>query len=104
MNRKHEIALFKLLTSEEVIAEYTIDDLYLLKAPRRLFASPTPDGGMGVRMMPWIIGNPDGVFPIHASHVVSVSAEMSDQLKNGYIKETTGIDMSATTPTKIIGV
>lgn len=105
-----QVALFKLMTGEEVLAEYTMDDekapeYYLLKAPRRVFIQQVGPSQFGIKMSPWIVGHPDGVFPIHSTHVVTVSVEMESQLKDGYLQQTSPIDLSASAAsTKIVGV
>jgi hypothetical protein len=104
MADEKQIALFKLFTGEEVIAEYKNDgEFYVLKQPRKVFLAQMPDRTYGVKMMPWIIGNPDGVFPVHSGHVVTVSPTPTEQLLNGYLSETSGLDLSAAAPKTIVG-
>jgi hypothetical protein len=101
----NQIGLFKLITGDEVIAQYVSDgDFYVLKQPRKVFLAQMPGGGIGVKLMPWIIGSPDGIFPVHSGHTVTVCAEPSEQLVNGYISETSGLDLSAAAPKSIVGV
>ena len=98
-----EIALFKLLSGEEVIAEYKTDgEFYVFKSPRKVFIAQVGPNQFGVKLAPWIVGNVNGVFPVHSAHVVTVSAEVAEELKTGYISETTGLDLSQTVSTKII--
>lgn len=95
-------ALFKLISGEEVIAEYKTDnEFYILKQPRKVFLAQQ-GSSFGVKLMPWVIGNPDGVFPIHSSHVITCSPDASKELVQGYLGETSSIDLSATAPKSII--
>lgn len=98
------IALFKLVSGEEVLSEYKLDEeFYILKAPRRVFVAQMPGNqGMGVKMMPWIVGNPDGAFPVGSHHVLTVSADVEEQLKAGYLQQTSPIDLSQSAPAKLI--
>ena len=101
------IGLFKLVTAEEVIAEYEVNEFfYTLKAPRRIYAGQV--GGtnekpiFGTKMIAWMLGNIDGEFQIAASHVVAATEEIADLLKKGYLKETSPLDLSAVPSSTIV--
>lgn len=104
-----DIGVFKLTTGEELISEYAVDenmkDLYVLRKPRLVYLQPIAQNKFALRLKPWIDSQPDGIFPVYAGHVLTVSVEIDESLRNGYIAETTGIDMSqATTQQKLVGV
>jgi hypothetical protein len=97
------VALFKLISGEELIAEYKSDgEFYVLKSPRKVFVQQTSQTTFGVKVAPWLVGAPDGVFPVHAGHILTVCAEPNPELVAGYLKETSPIDLSATAPKSII--
>ncbi len=98
-----QIGLFKLVTGEEIIAEYEVNEFfYTFKAPRKVFIAQTGPKEFGVKLMAWMLGNPDGEFPVAAAHVVTPTEQMTELLRNGYLKETSPIDLSATAPTTLV--
>lgn len=99
-----DIALFKLVTGEELIAQYKVDEgFYFLKAPRKIVLAQLGPNQVGPKMFPWLLGNHNGIFPVVSTFVVTVSAEIEDEnLKNAYVQETTGIDLSQAAPSKLI--
>lgn len=104
MSEENQYAIFKLISGEEVVTEYKIDDhFYIFRKPRKVVIMPV-QGGFGIKLLPWVAGNPDGVFPIPSDHVMTVSIEMTEHILAGYKKETSPLDLSATTPTSIVGV
>lgn len=98
------IAVFKLITGEELVAEYKNDgEFYILKAPRKIVLMPVGPGQFVPKLMPWFVSCADGVFPIHSGHVVSVAAQgIDEKLFTAYQTEISGIDLSAATPKSII--
>jgi hypothetical protein len=97
------IALLKLISGEEIISECINDgEFYVLRRPRKVFLAQMPDGSAGIRLMPLILGNPDGVFPVHSGHVMTVSHDVMDKLLNGYKSEVSGLDLSQTNSSKIV--
>lgn len=102
---ERQIAVFKLITGEEVVAEYKIDEqFYVLKQPRRIVLQQTGPTTVRPNLVQWMIGNPEGVFPVNSGHVVTVSAEIEESLRKGYIAQTSVIDQSQTNSAKLIGV
>lgn len=96
-----DIGLFKMVSGEEIISEYKVGgeempDYYLIRAPRLLFLAQVSQTEVGIKMRPWIIGNSDGVFPVHSAHILTVSNEIPEAIKAGYMKETSPLDLSAT--------
>lgn len=90
------IGLFKLISGEEVVSKYVNDgEFYVLNQPRRVYVAAMPGNqGMGVKLMPWIVGLPDGTFPVHSAHVLTVSATIEEGLMAGYKQQISPIDLS----------
>jgi len=100
-----QIGLFQLISGIELISEYVTDgEFYVLRAPRRIALVQVSADKVVPRLIPWSLGCPNGVFPIHTSHILSPSEDMEQGLKTAYISEITGLDLSQTTPTKLVGV
>ncbi len=100
-----QIGVFKLITGEELISEFVIDkDMYVLRKPRQVYLMQVGPNQFGLKIRPWVVSNENGTFPLHVSSVITVSSEIEESLKNGYITETSGIDMSQATPQKLVGV
>lgn len=98
-----QIGLFKLITGDEIVAEYVVNEyFYTFKAPRKVFIAQTGPKEFGVKLMGWMLGNVDGEFQIAAAHVVTATEQLSEVLRNGYLKETSPIDLSATAPTTLV--
>lgn len=99
------IALFKLISGEELITEYKADgEFYVFKAPRKIVLMQVSATEVKPRLMAWVIGNQDGVFPVHSGHVMTVSAELDEGLKNAYLAQFSALDLSAKKSTKLVGV
>jgi len=97
------IGLFKMINGDEVVAEYEVNEFfYTLKAPRRILLIPAGPNELIKKLIAWMIGNPNGEFTVQAAHILTASEEMVDELKNGYLKETSPIDLSAVPPASII--
>ncbi len=98
-----QIGLFKLVTGEEVVAEYQVNEFfYTIKAPRKVFIAQTGPKEFGVKLMAWMLGNQDGEYQIQAAHIVVATEEISEILRNGYLKETSPIDLSAVPPATLV--
>ncbi len=101
-SNEKQIALFKLVSGEEVISEYKNDEqFYVLKAPRKIYLERTPQGVFR-KMGPWIVSVPDGVFPVMSHHVMTVSSEMDEDILKGYISQTSVIDQSQVASTNLV--
>ena len=100
-----EIGVFVLVSGIEIIAEYTADkEFYLLKQPRRIIGQPAGPNKISIGLVPWVMSNPDGIFPVHSGHVVTVTAKIEDNILTNYFSQTTGIDMSAASSGNLVGV
>lgn len=99
------IALFKLISGEELVTEYKADgEFYVFKAPRKIVLMQVSATEVKPRLLAWVIGHQDGVFPVHSGHVITVSADIDEGLKNAYIAQFSSLDLSAKKPTKLLGV
>lgn len=92
------IGLFKLITGEEIVTEFNAieghpTDVEFVK-PRKMMIVPASPTEFGVRMIPWLIGDPDGTFPISLSNIVAMS-EAPEKLQIGYLKETSNIQIAS---------
>jgi hypothetical protein len=108
-----EIGLFKLISGEEVITEFKLGEqdsdlagYYFFQAPRRIYVAQVAPNQFGIKLAPWVVGNPDGAFPVHTSHILTVTDQVTEELKNGYKSETSPLDLSQTNAaaaSKLIG-
>lgn len=89
-----EHILLKLASGEEVVTQYEIDDDGEIKAtaPRQLIMQPSGQGQMGIAIIPYSAGNPDGVFTIHL-HAIMSRSEAPEKLVKAYIENTTNIQI-----------
>ena len=86
-----DVANFKLLTGEEILARITEDkaDEYILYKPMALLN--TPNGGLG--MMPIPIAS-DPLNPVVLNkHAVAFHSKCEQSLATQYLEKTTGIAM-----------
>lgn len=98
-----QIGLFKLISGEEIVTEYTSDEqFYLFRAPRKIVLVQVSPTEARPRLMPWMIGDSNGTFPVYSGHVITPSATMDESLKTAYLQDVSGLDLSATTPKKIV--
>lgn len=94
------IVLYKLSTSEEVIARQKSfdDETIVVEDPRVVTFMPNQQTGqVGVSLMPFMIGVMDQSISsevrLARSHIVA-SAKPSKELEDGFIQQTTGIDLT----------
>ena len=90
-----EYVLIKLASGEEVVSEClsSEDDKWVLKSPRMLVMQQTPQG-MGIAILPYSAGDPDGEHMVFTSHIVS-SCRCPDKLEKAYIENTTNLQIVA---------
>ena len=89
---KDEILTFKLITGEEIVAKIVsvIDGMIVIKQPVSLVP-----GQQGLQMMPSLFSaNLDKDVLLYASGIL-MTTEVREDVKAGYIKATTGIDVPA---------
>ena len=84
----------KLAGGEEIIAEVeerVEPDVYV-KAPRMLVMQPTAPGQMGIAIVPYSAGAPDGTHHIRGSAIQS-TCEAPDKLEKAYIENVSNIQI-----------
>ena len=91
-----EIVLLKLVTGEEVVSRMLGDDektgWMKLSKPRVLAVQPTPDGQMGIMMIPLMVGIPEDEVLLDASKVVAMNKnDLPKQLEDGYLEQTSSM-------------
>lgn len=91
----NEIVLLKLITGEELVAKKIdeVNETWVLSNPRVLTVTPADNGQMGIGMIPWLVGDADGDVTIKTSSIIGQSTEIPKQLENGYIQNTTSIQL-----------
>lgn len=89
----------KLSTGEEVIG--SIEDYielnnedFKIKNPRRIEVAMSRDGLAGLSLIPFMIGCPEGEVVIEKSHVVAYVKSVPKQLEDGYLQQTSGIQLA----------
>ena len=89
---KDEILTFKLITGEEIVAKVVsvVDGMIVIKQPVTLVP-----GQQGLQMMPSLFSaNLDRDVLLYASGIL-MTTEVREDVRAGYIKATTGIDVPA---------
>lgn len=86
----------KLVTGEEIIARLgpevlEKDDYINVEKPRRLVIAQTGPNQMGLQMIPWIIIDPNGTYPIHTSHIVTPVYNIPSDVEKSYIQQTSDL-------------
>lgn len=103
-----EVVSFKLVSGEEIIArkvELTADTLVIEK-PRHILMQQTGPGQVGIALIPWFGSAGDSEIKIWRNTIVAHTddEDVVAQIKQMYIQQTTGLDLSASTPSQIVGV
>lgn len=88
----------KLSTGEEIIgidiSEYRSKDLYLEKV-RTLSIQQIGRGEVGIGMIPFMVGNPDGKIRILEAHIVGEPQEETPKnLEDAYLQQVSGISFA----------
>ena len=99
------IGVFKLVSSEEIIAEFEDKgEIIILTSPRAIRSMPinTPHGvqfvpGVG----PWNMAIPDDDFNLRKELIMVWSTDVEPKILEAYLKNTTGLEIS-TNAAKII--
>lgn len=89
-----EYVLIKLSSGEELVAESISqeDTHWILKSPRMLIMQPTGQGQMGIAIVPYSAGAPDGEHLVYTSHIVS-TVRVPDKLEKAYIENVSNIQI-----------
>jgi hypothetical protein len=89
-----QIKGFKLITGEEVITRCEQqEDCWIFDKPMILMMIQT-NNGVGMQLVPYIMGNQDGQITVKESAIVGVLTSLSSQLEKEYIKSTTSIQLT----------
>ena len=93
-----KIILVKLVSGEEVIGTLisSNDAAIVLSKPRVLVTRNFDNGQMGVAMIPFMLGVPDGEHIIYLDKIMGEpnGKALPKQLEDGYIQQTTSIQLS----------
>ena len=91
------IQLFKLVSGEEIIAKVVSENetTYLVSDVRTLVMQPTGPGQMGIALVPWVATMADQELPLKKTHVMVENKNVPKQLEDGYLQETTGIQLAS---------
>lgn len=88
-----KIGLFKLTSGEEIVAEYEDSlNVFTLSKARAILLARTKEG-LTLQLGPWILSEQDASYTIDKNHVVAYNLNLSAQLTQAYLKNTTGIDV-----------
>ena len=93
-----KIVHLKLTSGEEILGKEIepVQHGYRLESVRVLVMQPTPDGRMGVALMPWMVGNTDGKVDVPAMHVIGTPVDgPSKEIEDTYLQQTSGIAFAA---------
>lgn len=91
-NIKH----LKLVSGEEIIGKERVQigvpDAYFLESIRVLAMQPMGNGQMGVALIPWMVGDPDGEVKIEKIHVIGDPVKSPPKnIEDAYLQQTSGI-------------
>lgn len=91
------IKLFKLISSEEIIAKVVGSDTssWTLEAPMIIQLSQVAPGQVGVMLMPWIVGNQKTNVTLKTSTMaISEPIPAAKELEDQYLQQTSGIQLT----------
>lgn len=86
--------LFKLITGEEIIAEYEDGTaVFTLTAPRLVIPRRDEKGNIGVVLGPWFFSAQDDTFIMDKRHVLAFTSDVEKGLSDAYIANTTNLQI-----------
>ena len=88
---KNDIISIKLLTGEEVIAQFEADEEGVLKVSRTSIVAPNPQGGLG--LVPWMMSSAPDSIQINKDTVVTYSKTV-EAIADKFIEATTNISIA----------
>ena len=91
-----DVVLMKLVSGEEVIGRLadTNEKALILEKARVLTVQPTPQGGMGLAMLPFLMGDPEGKCSIMVEAVIGeIVGSIPPELEKGYLQQTSTIQL-----------
>ena len=91
-----QVALFKLITGEEVIGKIVKDEetSIVLDDIRSLIVQQSGQGQVGVALVPWFTGMHEGEIKIEKVHIVGTPiSRIPKQLEDVYLEQTSKIQL-----------
>lgn len=92
----------KLVSGEEIIGKEVdsiITDKIRLESVRVLVMQPVGQGQMGVALIPWLVGDPDGKVDVPTIHVVGDPVNAPPKsIEDAYLQQTSGLTFAANSP------
>lgn len=92
-----QIRLLKLTSGEEIIGKLvkSEDNHVILSSIRTLIMQPVGPGQVQIGMIPWMAGMQDGDVRIHRDRILGEPvSDVSKQLEDGYLQQTSGIQIA----------
>ena len=88
--KKNDIVTIKLLTGEEIIAQYEADEENYLQVTRASIVAPNPEGGLG--LVPWMMSSAPERITINKSTVVTYAPTV-EQIADKFTEATSSIQV-----------
>ncbi len=87
--------MFKALNGEEIIAKLIeeTETEYTIEKARVLTMQQVQPGKLGLALIPWYLGAPDGTVDVSKAHVFSRLQTIPMQFAKDYLNQTTVIDL-----------
>lgn len=100
---KDNIGLFKLISGEEIVAEWVGEDSnsFTLKAARAILLGRDAKGGLSLQLGPWILSEQNSEYTINKNHLLTYNLKVSAALVSAYLQNVTGLTV-ATNASKLI--
>ena len=95
-----EVRLYKLANGEEIVGRLIEEDdtHVVLTKVRSMAVQPVGPGQMQVAMIPWTVGTPDSNIRISRAHILGEPVEpLPKQLEDGYLQNTSGLQLASGT-------
>ena len=90
-----DVVHVKLITGEEIIGKANIDrnmpDGMAMERVRTLAVQPMGQGQMGIAMIPYMVGNPDGLIWIKREHIIAEPESVPKNLEDSYLQQVSGL-------------
>lgn len=100
-----QIKLYKLATGEEIVGRFVEeeDEFVVLSKIRVMIMQPVGNVQVQIGMVPWTVGSPDGNIKVYRTTIVGEPiSTLPKQLEDGYLANTSGLDL--TSSTKDLGI
>lgn len=86
--KKNDIVTIKLLTGEEIIAQYEADEENYLQVTRASIVAPNPEGGLG--LVPWMMSSAPESIKLNKDTIVTYAPTV-EGIATKFIEATTNI-------------